>query len=87
MKIIIATIIMLLPLTTFADVSGGGRSYEDGLFWGADLNRNEHWRGRWGPVGSRSRARRSGGSPRLSRRVPCWSDRFRSGRRAIRDGW
>lgn len=41
MKIIIATIIMLLPLTTFADVSGGGRSYEDGLFWGADLNRNE----------------------------------------------
>lgn len=32
---------MLLPLTTFAGIAGGGRSYEDGLFWGADLNRNE----------------------------------------------
>jgi hypothetical protein len=42
MKYIIATIIMLLPLSTFAGVAGGGgRSFEDGLFWGADLNRNE----------------------------------------------
>lgn len=41
MKYIIAAFIMLLPLTSIADVAGGGRSYEDGLFWGADLNRNE----------------------------------------------
>jgi len=32
---------MLLPLTTIAGVAGGGRGYEDGLFWGADLDRNE----------------------------------------------
>lgn len=41
MKYIIAVFIMLLPLTTIAGVAGGGRSFEDGLFWGADLNRNE----------------------------------------------
>ena len=37
----IASFIFLLPLTTIAGVAGGGRSYEDGLFWGADLDRNE----------------------------------------------
>ncbi len=41
MKCLFAALIMLLPLTTFAGIAGGGRSYEDGLFWGADLNRNE----------------------------------------------
>jgi len=41
MKYVFAAFIMLLPLTSFAGVAGGGRSYEDGLFWGADLNRNE----------------------------------------------
>lgn len=41
MKSLFAALIMLLPLTTFAGIAGGGRSYEDGLFWGADLNRNE----------------------------------------------
>jgi len=42
MKYVFAAFIMLLPLTTFAGTAGGGgRSYEDGLFWGADLNRNE----------------------------------------------
>lgn len=41
MKYIIAAFIMLFPLTSIADVAGGGRSFEDGLFWGADLNRNE----------------------------------------------
>jgi len=41
MKYILATFIMLLPLTTFAGTTGGGRSFEGGLFWGADLDRNE----------------------------------------------
>lgn len=41
MKYVFAAFIMLIPLTNFAGVAGGGRSYEDGLFWGADLNRNE----------------------------------------------
>ncbi len=36
-----AATLVLLPLTSIAGMSGGGRSYEDGLFWGADLNRNE----------------------------------------------
>ena len=36
-----ASFIFLLPLTAFAGTAGGGRSYEDGLFWSADLNRNE----------------------------------------------
>ncbi len=40
MKYIIAALIMLIPLTTFAGV-GGGRGFEDGLFWGSDLDRNE----------------------------------------------
>lgn len=41
MRYLIATFIMLLPLCTFAGMAGGGRSFEDGLFWGADLDRNE----------------------------------------------
>lgn len=41
MKYVFVAFIMLLPLTTLAGTAGGGRSYEDGLFWGADLNRNE----------------------------------------------
>ena len=41
MKYLFTVIIMLLPLSAFADVAGGGRSFEDGLFWGADLDRNE----------------------------------------------
>lgn len=41
MRYLFATLIMLLPLTTFAGPSGGGRSFEDGLFWGSDLDRNE----------------------------------------------
>ncbi len=41
MKCLFTALIILLPLTTFAGIAGGGRSYEDGLFWGADLNRNE----------------------------------------------
>ena len=41
MKYIFAALIILLPLGTYAGVAGGGRSFEDGLFWSADLNRNE----------------------------------------------
>ena len=41
MKYLFTAIILLLPLSAFADVAGGGRSFEDGLFWGADLDRNE----------------------------------------------
>jgi len=41
MKYFIASFIMLLPLCSIAGVAGGGRGYEDGLFWGADLDRNE----------------------------------------------
>ena len=41
MKYIFAILIMLLPLSTFAGVAGGGRSFEGGLFWSADLDRNE----------------------------------------------
>lgn len=41
MKYIFAAMIMLLPLSTIAGVGGGGRSYVGGLFWSADLNRNE----------------------------------------------
>lgn len=34
---------LLIPVISIAGFggSGGGRSYEDGLFWGADLDRNE----------------------------------------------
>ena len=41
MKYVFAILIMLLPLSTFAGVAGGGRSFEGGLFWIADLDRNE----------------------------------------------
>ncbi len=45
MKFFISTLIMtalLLPAISIAGFSGGGgRGYEDGLFWGADLDRNE----------------------------------------------
>lgn len=34
-------LIILIPAATVADMSGGGRSFEDGMFWGADLDRNE----------------------------------------------
>jgi len=33
---------MLIPVVSIAGIrGGGGRSYEDGMFWGADLDRNE----------------------------------------------
>ncbi len=44
MKIIhtfVAMVLMLIPVISNSDVGGGGRSFEDGLFWGADLDRNE----------------------------------------------
>jgi len=35
-------LIMLIPVVSMAGMrGGGGRSYEDGMFWGADLDRNE----------------------------------------------
>ena len=35
-------LIMLIPIVSMAGFGGGGgRSYEDGMFWGADLDRNE----------------------------------------------
>ena len=46
MKLFLASITWLttsfltLSISTAGD-PGGGRSYEDGLFWGADLDRNE----------------------------------------------
>lgn len=30
-----------MPFSSIAGDPGGGKSFEDGLFWGADLNRNE----------------------------------------------
>ena len=41
LNIMFAVVLMLLPLASIAGVAGGGRSFEDGLFWGADLDRNE----------------------------------------------
>ncbi|MEM7401302.1 MAG: EF-hand domain-containing protein [Pseudomonadota bacterium] len=38
---ILIIFVFLIPFASIAGNSGGGRSYEDGLFWGADLNRNE----------------------------------------------
>ena len=38
---VITILLVLLPLTSIAGVAGGGRSFEDGLFWSADLDRNE----------------------------------------------
>ncbi len=38
---LIAVMFILIPAISVADVGGGGRSFEDGLFWGADLDRNE----------------------------------------------
>jgi hypothetical protein len=40
MKYLLATIILLLPLSTAFGI-GGGRGFEDGLFFGSDLDRNE----------------------------------------------
>ena len=35
-------LIILIPVVSMAGMrGGGGRSYEDGMFWGADLDRNE----------------------------------------------
>ena len=34
-------LIMLIPAVSIAGMSGRGKSYEDGMFWGADLDRNE----------------------------------------------
>ncbi len=35
-------LIILIPVVSMAwTLRGGGRSYEDGMFWGADLDRNE----------------------------------------------
>jgi len=33
--------LMLLSAVSMAGPAGGGRGFEDGLFWGADLDRNE----------------------------------------------
>ncbi len=41
LNVVFAVVLMLLPLSSIAGVAGGGRSFEDGLFWGADLDRNE----------------------------------------------
>jgi len=38
---IFITIMVYLPSLSPADVGGGGRTLEDGMFWGADLDRNE----------------------------------------------
>lgn len=40
MKYLIASLILLMPLTTVLGI-GGGRGFEDGLFFGSDLDRNE----------------------------------------------
>jgi len=38
-----AIMLLLVPALTDADRGGGGgMSFEDGLFWGADLDRNEN---------------------------------------------
>jgi len=44
MKIIhtfVAMMLMLIPVISISDVGGGDRSFEDGLFWSTDLDRNE----------------------------------------------
>lgn len=39
---ILTATLLLIPTLCMAGFSGGGgRGYEDGLFWGADLDRNE----------------------------------------------
>ena len=43
MKIFISILVataLIVPIIAMAEF-GGGRSYEDGLFWGVDLDRNE----------------------------------------------
>ena len=46
MKLFILTLVaatLFLPAISVAGFSGGGgRGFEDGLFWGADLDRNEY---------------------------------------------
>ena len=36
-----ASLALILPAIASAGLGGGGRSFEDGLFWSADLDRNE----------------------------------------------
>ncbi len=40
MKYLLAAFILLMPLTNVFGI-GGGRGFEDGLFFGSDLDRNE----------------------------------------------
>lgn len=37
----ITTLALLLPITAFAGTAGGGLGFEGGLFWSADLDRNQ----------------------------------------------
>ncbi len=38
---LVTNMLILIFSISVADVGGGGRSFEDGLFWSADLDRNE----------------------------------------------
>lgn len=38
---LLTIMLVLIPAVSMAGPAGGGRSFEDGLFWGADLDRNE----------------------------------------------
>lgn len=40
MKYVFASLLLLMPLTQVFAI-GGGRGFEDGLFFGSDLDRNE----------------------------------------------
>ena len=38
---LVVIVFMALPMSLLASSYGGGRSFEDGMFFGADLNRDE----------------------------------------------
>jgi hypothetical protein len=39
--VLLSMVLTMMSALSMAGNPGGGRSYEDGLFWGSDLNRNE----------------------------------------------
>jgi hypothetical protein len=39
--VLLTALLMMISTLSIAGNEGGGKSYEDGLFWGSDLNRNE----------------------------------------------
>ncbi len=39
--VLLSIVLTMMSALSMAGNEGGGKSYEDGLFWGSDLNRNE----------------------------------------------